>query len=114
MTSSTLLNKADAVAGPNQYTALSVMCARKNVDCSAGVAIASYSQGTLISALMPKFSAKIRAVLMIEGARPTWPGTYDLCDNSHIGMYLPKTKRRYIMGEGDEYFAWPSPWPNSS
>jgi len=98
--------KAAAVSGSSPHSALSVLCALDYVDCSKGVAAAGYSQGTHIAPLLAKHSNKITAAYMIEGARPTVSGIYDICDNVNLHQYLPASKRRYMTGEGDEYYGW--------
>jgi len=92
----------------NPNTPLSIMCARENVDCSLGVAVAGFSQGTHITLLSSTVNSNVSATYTIEGARVTWPSGSGstMCDNVNIEPYLPKNKRRYILGEGDIYYAW--------
>ena len=97
--------KAAAAAGSSPYSALSIMCADKRVNCDAGIAVAGYSQGTHITLLSGKYNHKVSAMWLMEGARPTF-GNFTICDDPSVSRYLPKRKRRYNTGEGDEYFAW--------
>lgn len=100
--------KASTVAGSSPHSALSILCGDSRVDCSLGVASGGYSQGTHLAVLLAKFSASITAAYMVEGARPTIAGTWTLCDDFNIGHNISKSKRRYITGECDEYYAWPT------
>jgi acetyl esterase/lipase len=105
--------KARAVAGPNPHTALSIMCANSKVDCSAGVATAGYSQGTHLAVLAAVYSSQVTAAYMVEGARPWTDGAWTICDDATIGHNISRTKRRYITGECDEYYARPTNWSTS-
>jgi dienelactone hydrolase len=91
--------KASAIAGSSSSSALSVLCALDYIDCSKGIASAGYSQGTHIAALLAKYSNKVTAAYMIEGARPTISGTYTICDAVNLNSHLPASKRRYMTGE---------------
>lgn len=101
-------SKARTVVGPNVYTPLSLLCANTKIDCSLGVAAGGYSQGTHIAVLLAKFNSSIKAAYMVEGARPTIQGTWTMCDDATIGHNISKSKRRYITGECDQYYAWPT------
>ena len=84
------------------------------IDCASGIATLGYSQGTLLTVLAAQYNRQISAAFLQEGARPTSPSDYTICDSINIASSLPKHKRRYVMGSGDQYFAWPTPYVNGS
>ena len=88
----------------NANSPLSIICARNDVDCSNGIAVSGYSQGTHIALLSATMDPRVSAVLTIEGARVTLPSGSGstMCDNVNIEPYLPQNKRRYILAEGDQ------------
>ena len=88
----------------NANSPLSIICARSDVDCSNGIAVSGYSQGTHIALLSATMDPRVSGVLTIEGARVTWPSGSGstMCDNVNIEPYLPQNRRRYILAEGDQ------------
>jgi len=92
----------------NENSPLSIMCGRDDVDCSMGIAVAGYSQGTHLALLSATVDSRVSGVYTIEGARVTWPSGSGstMCDNENIAPHLPQNRRRYILGEGDQYYAW--------
>lgn len=61
----------------NPNSPLSIMCNRDYVDCSMGIAVAGYSQGTHLALLSATVDPRISGVYTIEGARVTWPSGSD-------------------------------------
>ena len=103
--------KAQAVAdSSNPDSAISVMTAHESVDAGLGLAMGGYSQGTHIAILAAKFNVGISAAFSQSGGRPLVEGTFDICDSVNIPEHLPPSKRRYVTGEADQYYAWTTPW----
>ena len=92
----------------NAHSAVSVLCKLDNVDCSKGIAVAGFSQGTHFAGMAAKFNKNVNAEFMNDGARPTFEGRTGVADESVLGQYIPKTRRRYVTTENDVYFAWDS------
>lgn len=92
----------------NEHTAVSVLCADDDVDCSLGVAVSGWSQGAHLALVAATLNAEVNAALALMGARPTMRGTFTLTDDSVVGAFLPKERRRFILAEGDQYYAWPT------
>lgn len=103
--------KARAVAdSTNAHSAISMLLAHEKVDASVGIAVGGYSQGTHIAVLAAKFNHGISAAFLQSGGRPLVEGTFEICDSVNLPDHLPQSKRRYITGEADQYYAWPTPW----
>ena len=124
---------ASATYGSASNSALSVLCARASADCSRGVAVHGFSMGGLIAALAPKFSSLVTASIA-SGAGSFTPGHDSCCgladtsccasktDNvgviggtqmtclsdQQLSTYLPRSRRRVIIGATDLYCACPS------
>ena len=124
---------ASATYGSASNSALSVLCARASADCNRGVAVHGFSMGGLISALAPKFSSLVTASIA-SGAGSFTPGHDSCCgladtsccasktDNvgviggtqmtclsdQQLSTYLPRSRRRVIIGATDLYCACPS------
>lgn len=96
-------------------SALGKLCAMPEADCSKGIAIAGHSQGAFIalqSAAAAKAGAPSYAVTAILAASASlgggnkgcaWPQTPSLSciDGPALDENLPRSKRRYIIGEDD-------------
>jgi len=109
----TLKPKARAVAAANNsHSAFSILCRHESIDCSTGIAVFGYSQGTLLAVLASQYNPRIGAALIQEGSRNIQTYETTICDS--VNVALPRHKRRYMLGEGDQYFAEPMPWNATS
>lgn len=45
----------------NSNSAVSKLCARKNVDCSRGIVVSGFSQGSIISLLAKNYDSRVQA-----------------------------------------------------
>lgn len=78
-------------------SALEVLCAMPESDCSRGVAAAGYGQGGYLALLGAQKSSKVTAVLAMAVR-----SVYCMSMDSHVSTYLPRSKRR-LLNAFDDY-----------
>lgn len=100
-------------------SALAKICGRIGVNCDGGVAVHGFSMGGLLAGLAARWSPAVSAVLL-EGAGNRVPGTPGetkagqpgvvggstlLClQDLALSTYVPRSARRFILGQRDEYY----------
>ncbi|MCW8194510.1 hypothetical protein F6455_06900 [Proteobacteria bacterium 005FR1] len=86
----------------NNKSAISKLCSRSKADCSRGVVVGGFSQGSILAVLGNNFDARIEAAYAL-GAGVQYD-SYDLracvADGNRT---LPSDRLRAINGEGDAY-----------
>ena len=98
--------KAASIFEESANSALGKLCARPRIDCLKGVAVHGYSQGAHIALLGPLYSPLVTAALSFANGVYNW-GLFvpvGCMRDSYITNYLPRSKRRYIVGSRDELF----------
>lgn len=99
---------------------VSAVCGRERANCSAGLAIAGFSQGAHLAALAARFEPRVTAALLIGGGYKmtgvwtdarNYDGTYipprqalTCLADAAVSAHLPRSKRRAVVGENDEWF----------
>lgn len=95
--------KASCAFNPNSAaSAVSQLCARGTADCSKGIVVAGFSQGSIMAILAKNYDARVQA------AYGTGSGikysTYDLSACVADGnRTLPSDRLRAVNGEADEF-----------
>ena len=85
-------------------SALAKLCARPRVDCSKGIAVHGFSQGSHIAILGAKYSPQVKAALSYgNGVRTFGTSSYCMKDR-YVSKYLPRSQRRYVAGSRDPIF----------
>jgi len=85
-------------------SAISVLCARPNVDCSKGVLIMGFSQGSNIGSLAASYSPYIRGFYEVSGGYDaTLYGIYLPC-MEYTNLKINHKLMRSVSGQNDEVF----------
>jgi hypothetical protein len=119
--------------GDTSDSAVATLCRRSTVDCEAGIAIHGISLGGLLGLVAPRFAKGVTASLtwsagtmvaggdsccgicsnMTECCEPSVPeglpavlggSLIDCVTDSATTPYLPRSRRRLIIGERDDYY----------
>lgn len=84
-------------------SAVARLCARSNVDCSRGIVVGGFSQGSVIAALSRNYDTRVRAAYGMGIG--TEYSTYDLRSCMADGRRsLPSDRLRAVNGVGDTFF----------
>lgn len=84
--------KDQTLRATDAKNALDVLCADERVDCSLGVAVSGFSQGSQVAMLLSVVDDRPTAVLGISPVGIFMDGK---------SMKVPKNKRRFVTGEKD-------------
>eukprot|EP00937_MAST-01D_sp_MAST-1D-sp2_P003705 g3705.t1 len=89
-----------------KLSATSVLCARLDVDCSKGIALFGFSQGSQICSLGKYYDGRVTAALLMgHGTAATDSQDFSACMASGSKYRaLENNKVREMNGEHDEYF----------
>jgi hypothetical protein len=100
-TCSQIGQKAACIFKPtSSASAVSKLCARATADCSKGVVVAGFSQGSVIATTAKNYDARVRAAYGM-GAHTLYT-TYNMNSCMKAGAYtLPATNLRIVNGESD-------------
>jgi hypothetical protein len=82
---------------------MDVVCAHELANCSLGVAVMGYSQGSMTTTLLPQVDSRITATAHLATVAP-YQGRagWDCFFDSVVSQYLQRDKRIYVVGENDE------------
>jgi len=90
--------------GGTTKSAISKLCKRKHADCSQGVVVGGFSQGSVLSILSANYDSRIQAVWAL-GAGAQYSG-YDLSSCLADGnRTLSSDRLRVVNGQNDDFFA---------
>ncbi len=100
---STLTSRARCIYDASRSSsAISTLCSRAKADCSKGVVVAGFSQGSIMAILAKNYDARVRAAYGL-GAGVEY-SIYDLsacvADGNRV---LPSDRLRVVNGEGDGF-----------
>lgn len=100
---STISSRAQCIFNPNSTnSAVSKLCARAKADCSKGIVVGGFSQGSVIATLAKNFDSRVQAA-------------YGLGDHAHYSSFnlascmnngnhtLPSTSLRIVNGQADTF-----------
>lgn len=96
-------NKAKCIYDANSSaSAISKICSRPNADCSKGIVVGGFSQGSIIAVNAKQYDARIQAAYGI--GMSTKYSSYDMSSCMAAGNYALATDRlRAVNGEKDTY-----------
>ena len=102
-TCSQIGQKAACIFKPSSSaSAVSKLCARATADCSKGVVVAGFSQGSVIATTAKNYDSRVRAAYGM-GAHTTY-SVYSLSSCMTAGTYtLPTSNLRIVNGETDTF-----------
>ena len=100
---SVLSAKSSCVFNPNSaLSAVSQLCSRAKADCSKGIVVGGFSQGSILALLAKNFDARVQAAYGI-GMSNVY-ATYDLSSCvSNGNRSLPSDRLRAVDGERDNF-----------
>lgn len=95
--------KASCAFNPNSAaSAISQLCSRAQADCSKGIVVAGFSQGSVIASLAKNYDARVQAAYAI-GVGVQY-STYDLrACMANGNRALASDRLRAVNGEGDSF-----------
>lgn len=95
--------KASCIFNPNSSaSAITQLCSRANADCSKGVVVGGFSQGSILAILAKNYDSRVQAAYAI-GVGNKYAG-YDLSSCvSNGNRTLPSDRLRAVDGEKDNY-----------
>jgi hypothetical protein len=102
-TCSQILAKAKDIYNPSSTSsAVSKLCSRARADCSKGIVVAGFSQGSVIAVTARNFDSRVRAAYGM-GAHNNY-SIYSLTSCMNASSYtLAKDKVRIVNGESDSF-----------
>lgn len=102
-TCSQIGQKAACIFKPTSTSsAVSKLCSRASADCSKGIVVAGFSQGSVMATLAKNTDSRVRAAYGM-GTHTTY-STYDLSTCMKAGRYtLPAANLRIVNGETDVF-----------
>jgi hypothetical protein len=102
-TCSVLSAKSSCVFNPNStLSAVSQLCSRAKADCSKGIVVGGFSQGSILALLAKNFDSRVQAAYGI-GMSNVY-STYDLSSCvSNGNRTLPSDRLRAVDGERDNF-----------
>jgi hypothetical protein len=102
-TCSVLSGKSSCVFNPNStLSAVSQLCARSKADCSKGIVVGGFSQGSILALLAKNYDARVQAAYG-TGMSNVY-STYDLSACVSNGKRsLPSDRLRAVDGERDNF-----------
>lgn len=102
-TCSVLSGKTSCMFNPNSATsAVSQICSRAKADCSKGIVVAGFSQGSIVSLLAKNYDARVQAVY--GTGMSTVYSVYDISSCVANGnRTLQSDRLRAVDGEGDNF-----------
>jgi hypothetical protein len=102
-TCSVLSGKSSCVFNPNStLSAVSQLCSRAKADCSKGIVVGGFSQGSILALLAKNYDARVQAVYG-TGMSNVY-ATYDLSSCVSNGKRsLPSDRLRAVDGELDNF-----------
>jgi len=95
--------KSSCVFNPNSaLSAVSQLCSRTKADCSKGIVVGGFSQGSILALLAKNFDARVQAAYGI--GMSNLYATYDLSSCvSNGNRSLPSDRLRAVDGERDNF-----------
>ncbi|MFL6648159.1 MAG: hypothetical protein ACJ8J7_01760 [Sulfurifustaceae bacterium] len=100
---STISGRAQCIFNPNSTnSAVSKLCARAKADCSKGIVVGGFSQGSVIATLAKNFDSRVRAAYGLgEHAHYS---SFDLSSCMNNGNHaLASTNLRMVNGQADSF-----------
>ena len=96
-------NKASCIYNPNNSaSAISKLCSRPNADCSKGVVVGGFSQGSIIAINAKNYDSRVQAAYAIGSS--TQYSSYDMSTCMADGnRTLQSDRLRVVNGEKDTY-----------
>jgi hypothetical protein len=100
---STIGGRAKAIYDPNSSTsAVTALCARAKADCSKGIVVGGFSQGSVIATLAKNFEPRVQAAYAI-GAHNSY-SFFNLTSCMNNGNHaISNTRLRVVNGEVDTF-----------
>eukprot|EP01084_Bolivina_argentea_P187860 323510_1 len=103
-----MISKAATIFNTSDPTAaISVLCAKDNVNCDKGVIVAGYSQGAQLTALSANFGADsmIKGIYQMAAGDDNLRWNVDFTDClSYDKLEIDNTRIRAFIGENDTFF----------
>lgn len=100
---SVLSGKASCIFNPNSTTsAVAQLCSRAKADCSKGIVVGGFSQGSVLATLAKNYDSRVQAAYGIGMSNKY--SSYDLSSCMSNGNHtLPSDRLRAVDGEKDNY-----------
>jgi len=101
-------------------TAVNKVCNRSTVDCSKGLVVGGMSYGAYVTNMLVQYEPRITAILSLGFGKPRFPAgippavlalaSFACLEDPGISQFLPKSKRRYLVGGADRFFVNGTPF----